>query len=69
MDEQGVNDMVLALRNVSGVQAQRFYGVYEQYTIRGFNAEDVMLVDGMAYRSNAESLQHAVEQCGRALKY
>jgi iron complex outermembrane receptor protein len=47
LDEQGVNDMVLALRNVSGVQAQRFYGVYEQYTIRGFNAEDVMLVDGM----------------------
>jgi iron complex outermembrane recepter protein len=47
LDEQGVNDMVLALRNVSGVQAQRFYGVYEQYTIRGFNAEDVMLVDGI----------------------
>jgi len=47
LDEQGVNDMVLALRNVSGVQAQRFYGVYEQYTIRGFNAEDALLVDGM----------------------
>ncbi|MEQ1885813.1 MAG: TonB-dependent receptor [Bryobacteraceae bacterium] len=47
LQEQGVNDMVTALRNVSGVQAQRFYGVYEQYTIRGFNAADVMLVDGM----------------------
>jgi iron complex outermembrane receptor protein len=47
LDEQGVNDMVTALRNASGVQAQRFYGVYEQYTIRGFNAADVMLVDGM----------------------
>ena len=47
LEEQGVNDMVTALRNASGVQAQRFYGVYEQYTIRGFNASDVMLVDGM----------------------
>jgi len=47
LQEQGANDMVTALRNASGVQAQRFYGVYEQYTIRGFNAADVMLVDGM----------------------
>jgi iron complex outermembrane recepter protein len=47
LQQQGVNDMTLALRNASGVQAQRFYGVYEQYTIRGFNAADVMLVDGM----------------------
>ena len=47
LEEQGVNDMVTALRNASGVQAQRFYGVYEQYTIRGFNAADVMLVDGL----------------------
>ena len=47
LQQQGVNDMTGALRNASGVQAQRFYGVYEQYTIRGFNAADVMLVDGM----------------------
>ncbi len=47
LQQQGANDMVSALRNASGVQAQRFYGVYEQYTIRGFNAADVMLVDGM----------------------
>jgi iron complex outermembrane recepter protein len=47
LQEQGVNDMATALRNASGVQAQRFYGVYEQYTIRGFNASDVLLVDGM----------------------
>jgi outer membrane receptor protein involved in Fe transport len=39
--QQGVNDMTRALQNASGVQAQRFYGVYEQYTIRGFNAADV----------------------------
>jgi iron complex outermembrane recepter protein len=47
LQQQGVNDMVNALKNASGVQAQRLYGVYEQYTIRGFNAADVMLVDGM----------------------
>jgi len=47
LDEQGVNDMATALRNGSGIQAQRFYGVYEQFTIRGFNASDVLLVDGM----------------------
>jgi len=47
LQQQGVNDMANALRNASGVQAQRLYGVYEQYTIRGFNANDVMLVDGM----------------------
>jgi iron complex outermembrane receptor protein len=45
--QQGTNDVMTALRNASGVQAQRFYGVYEQYTIRGFNAADVMLVDGI----------------------
>jgi iron complex outermembrane receptor protein len=47
LQQQGVNDMATALRNASGVQTQRLYGVYEQYTIRGFNAADVLLVDGM----------------------
>jgi iron complex outermembrane receptor protein len=47
LQEQGVNDMAAALKNASGVQTQRLYGVYEQYTIRGFNANDVLLVDGM----------------------
>ena len=47
LQQQGVNDMASALKNASGVQTQRLYGVYEQYTIRGFNANDVMLVDGM----------------------
>ncbi len=45
--QQGTNDVMTALRNASGVQAQRWYGVYEQYTIRGFNSADVMLVDGI----------------------
>ena len=43
LQQQGVNDMTAALRNASGVQAQRFYGVYEQYTIRGFNAAESCL--------------------------
>jgi len=47
LQQQGINDMATALRNVSGVQTQRLYGVYEQYTIRGFNAKDVVLVDGL----------------------
>ena len=47
LQQQGINDMAAALRNASGVQTQVLYGVYEQYTIRGFNAADVMLVDGM----------------------
>jgi len=40
LQQQGVNDMASALKNASGVQTQRLYGVYEQYTIRGFNAND-----------------------------
>jgi iron complex outermembrane receptor protein len=47
MQQQGINDVMTALRNASGVQAQRFYGVYEQYTIRGFNSADVVLIDGL----------------------
>src|SRR6185295_2023527 len=30
LQQQGVNDMASALRNASGVQTQRLYGVYEQ---------------------------------------
>ena len=44
---QGTNDVATALRNVAGVQTQVLYGVYEQYTVRGFNAKDVVLVDGI----------------------
>src|SRR5262245_59748761 len=47
LQQQGINDMASALKNASGVQTQRLYGVYEQYTVRGFNANDVVLVDGM----------------------
>jgi len=47
LQQQGINDVATALRNVSGVQTQVLYGVYEQYTVRGFNARDVVLVDGL----------------------
>lgn len=57
LQQQGVNDMVTALRNASGVQAQRWYGVYEYYTIRGFNQADVMLVDGMRLEGNRINTQ------------
>lgn len=57
LQQQGINDMVTALRNASGVQAQRFYGVYEYYTIRGFNSSDVMLVDGMRLEGNRFNTQ------------
>ena len=49
--------MVDALKNASGVQAFRWYGVYEYYTIRGFNQADVMLVDGMRLEGNRINTQ------------
>jgi TonB-dependent siderophore receptor len=57
LEEQGANDLVTALRNASGVDAQRFYGVYEYYTIRGFHESDVELVDGMRLEGNRINTQ------------
>jgi iron complex outermembrane receptor protein len=57
LESQGVNDMVTALRNASGVTAQRWYGIYEYYTIRGFNSSDVQLVDGMRLEGNRFNTQ------------
>ncbi|MEI9812517.1 MAG: TonB-dependent receptor [Acidobacteriota bacterium] len=57
LQQQGVNSMVEALKNASGVQAFRWYGVYEYYTIRGFNQADVMLVDGMRLEGNRMNTQ------------
>jgi len=60
---QEVNDMVNALRNVSGVSAQRWYGMYEYYKVRGFNIADVILVDGMRLEGNRINTQlNNVEQ-------
>ena len=60
--QQGTNSLADALRNASGVQAVRWYGAYEQFTIRGFNDPDrdgfnVMLVDGMRMGGNRYSTQ------------
>jgi iron complex outermembrane receptor protein len=60
--QQGSNSVAEALRNASGVQAVRWYGVYEQYTIRGFfdpdrDGSNVVLVDGMRPGGNRYSTQ------------
>jgi len=57
LTEQGANTMVDALRNVSGVSATRWYGMYEYYTVRGFNISDVVLVDGMRLEGNRINTQ------------
>ena len=62
LQQQGINSLAEALKNVSGVQAFRWYGVYEQYTIRGFtdrNRDDanVVLEDGMRFGGNRYSTQ------------
>lgn len=60
--QQGLNTLGDALRNASGVQAFRWYGAYEQFTIRGFNDPDrddanAVLVDGMRMGGNRYATQ------------
>jgi iron complex outermembrane receptor protein len=63
LEQRGTNDLVNALQNVSGVSATRWYGMYEYYTIRGFNIADVQLVDGMRLEGNRINTQlNNVEQ-------
>ena len=62
MRQQGTNSVADALKNVSGVQAVRWYGAYEQYSIRGFFDADrdqtnVVLVDGMRRAGNRYGTQ------------
>jgi TonB-dependent siderophore receptor len=62
MRQQGVNTVGDALRNASGVQAIRWYGAYEQYTVRGFFDADrdgfnVVLLDGMRRNGNRYATQ------------
>ncbi len=63
MRQQASNTVADALKNASGVQAVRWYGAYEQYTIRGFFDPDmfddfnVMLVDGMRLGGNRPATQ------------
>ncbi len=63
LEQRGTNDLVSALQNVSGVSATRWFGMYEYYTIRGFNIADVQLVDGMRLEGNRINTQlNNVEQ-------
>jgi iron complex outermembrane receptor protein len=60
--QQGVNSIGDALKNASGVQSIRWYGVYEQYTVRGFFDADrdgfnVVLLDGMRRGGNRYGTQ------------
>ena len=60
--QQGTNSVGEALRNASGVQAIRWYGVYEQYTIRGFFDDDrdsfnAVTIDGMRKNGNRQATQ------------
>src|SRR5687767_4710880 len=60
--QQGINAVGDALKNASGVQAIRWYGAYEQYTVRGFFDADrdgfnVVLLDGMRRNGNRYATQ------------
>jgi iron complex outermembrane receptor protein len=62
MRQQGANTVADAVKNASGVQAVRWYGAYEQYTIRGFFDDDrdgfnVVLLDGMRMGGNRYGTQ------------
>ena len=66
---QGINDMVTAMRNVSGGSGTRRYGMYQYFAVRGFisggpNSQgDVLLVDGMRLQGNRINSQlNNVEQ-------
>jgi iron complex outermembrane receptor protein len=54
--EQGVNDLVSALENVSGVYPFTTYGVYEYYSFRGF-LDSVQLLDGIRNEGNRVNTQ------------
>jgi len=56
IDDQGVNDLVTALKNVSGVYPFTTYGVYEYYSFRGF-LSSVQLVDGIRNEGNRTNTQ------------
>ena len=62
IEQQGINTLGDALRNVSGVQSMRWYGAYENYTVRGFHEPDrdglnTMLIDGMRFFGNRSATQ------------
>ncbi len=66
IQDQGLNDLVTALRNVSGATTQKFWGTYENYTIRGFHSLGntmLVLTDGM--RIDGERLNNQIHNVER----
>jgi iron complex outermembrane receptor protein len=62
LQRQAINSVGEAVKNASGVQSFRWYGVYEQYTIRGFNdpdrdANNAVLVEGLRFSGNRYATQ------------
>jgi TonB-dependent siderophore receptor len=60
--QQGINTIGDALKFSAGVQSIRWYGAYEQYTVRGFFEPDrdefnVVLLDGMRRNGNRYATQ------------
>ena len=73
IEQQGVNTLGDALRNVSGMQSMRWYGAYENYTVRGFHEPDrdglnTMLIDGMRFFGNRTATQTNNIQAVEVLK-
>lgn len=56
MNQQGVTDLVTALRNVPGTNSVLLYGVYEYYIFRGFGFDNIVgssvLLDGLRQEGN-----------------
>ena len=58
LQAQGVNDMVTALRNASGVSANRKWGMYEYYTVRGsVSVTGGMLLTACAWKDRFNTSQ------------
>ena len=71
--QQSINSLTEGLKNASGVQSFRWYGVYEQYLIRGFFDPDrddanVLLLDGMRMSGNRYSTQTSNVESVEVLK-
>ena len=56
MNQQGVTDLVTALRNVPGTNSVLLYGMYEYYIFRGFGFDNIVgssvLLDGLRQEGN-----------------
>lgn len=69
IEDQGANDLVSALRNVSGTNAYTNYGVYEYYALRGFAfGNSAYLIDGLRAEGNRVNSQLANVESVEVLK-